>query len=227
MVSFRKKFLIVSFASVALLPLFARAQTGDYLFISGEYASSTFTHVMVDERTLDAADAHLYQKGTYEARLYTGDKTIGRNFFEIPENEKMEVISIVTQSAAASSSNSYGTFTAASQVIQVTVPLISSVQSEKSGIQILKNGQILFDKKLSELAFNVASANTNHVLVKEPGPPVAEPPVQQPATSSGAGTSWIWIILVMLCAGIVFMLHKKGKFRPIYQKILKLIGKTE
>ena len=220
MIFFRK--IIFTICIIGLLPFVALAATKDYLIVSMEFADGVFTQAGAEEYALDSADARIYASGTYEMRLYEGGQMIGNNFFEIPENGEMETIGIADKNTGI---RAYGTTTPVSQIVQVSLPLVKSISPEDASIQILKGGQTLFDKKLSEFEVNVISANTNRVLIKIPPPPappsLSEETAQteaKPEPSSRSGNSLLWIIIGLVLAAGIFALYEKGKIRSIYEK---------
>lgn len=205
---FHKIFFIISF--IIFLPVLAFAEKSDYLLVFAEFSDGAFGSVGVEQYAIDSSDVHLYEFGTYEVRLTHAEVVVGHNFFEVSGNKKKEVI------GGNKDYRTYSTYTATKQSVRVALPLLVSVDPENSNIQILKGDVVLFDKKLSELDIDIISANTNRIMIKD-REVSALPPLdssQNTSTPSEHG-SFLWLIILLILGIGAFVLHKKGKLKPL------------
>lgn len=224
---YHKIFLAIALALLAA-PFSVHAQAADYLIVTAEFENAMVVSVMADQQALNEPLPIVYANGTYQIQLYSGAEIIGRNYFEVPLSKKHEVIG---QSTGSDGERVYGEFTPSSQIAQVPVPILKSVDPEVTGLKILKGDLILFDKKLSAIPLNVISAASVRVLVKDPPPPnftsseqMAEASPEataadeyNPNNESRGG----WLVIILLIIGAAYLVNKKGWLEKIKNKFLK------
>ena len=88
---FSHKKLLLAVGLLVLAPTLAFAQKADYLLVSAQFFGGAFSYVVVEEYAIDPVNVDLYEFGTYEMRLMGDGAMLGHNFFEMPDDEGMEV----------------------------------------------------------------------------------------------------------------------------------------
>ena len=152
-----KKYLII-ILSLFLFPVLVFSQAQDYLFVSGAFDGTVYTIDSIEQRVIAVNEVPLRSTGTYEIRLYKQNKVIDSNFFEISEPGWVGFID----------ENGYhGETTQKKTVFTVAVPLTASLDVAQGKLQLLKSGQVLVEKKLSELPVVILASQDNQLQTLE------------------------------------------------------------
>lgn len=150
-----RKILLLIFVSI-LLPVFVFAQNQDFLSVTGTLSNGQLKVDQVEQRIFDKKTVGLYQSGTYEARLLKGKRLISSNFFEILENPEVWSEPIDRKEEGISVS-SIATF-------NVKLLLTENLDATNSVMEIWKGNDLLYSKRLAELALDVLGAQAYSVF---------------------------------------------------------------
>ncbi len=154
----KKLFITIAIVGTTLIPILVSAQGQDYLYVFGSYDGSQYSLDSADQRVLQQVNAHINNSGTYELRLYRGNQLVSHNFLEISAPGQAEVIG---------SNNTYNTIQQKKTQFIVALPLTGSFDVIHARVQLLKNGQILIEKSLIDLHFQVLAVQANTIQTTE------------------------------------------------------------
>ena len=96
--------------------------------------------------------------GAYEIRLYRNSVLVGHSFLEVSPPGQTEVVG---------TNHTYGIATSQKEPFTADIPLTSSVPVVGSRIQLLKAGQVVAEKNLSDIPVAVLAVQTNSVQTTE------------------------------------------------------------
>ena len=201
---------ILLFVFATALPFFASADDADFLFVSAEVSQDSFNNVAIDQKVVDTDSVILHSAGSYEMRLIADGSTISSNFFEIPAIGEMEVIA-----ENKDQERLYGTHTPDFQIVRVALPISQSLNPESSRLQILRNGNMLFDKELSELSLDVIS--TNEIATSNENT-LLPPPMDGESGGGGLGLLIIGIVFAILAVAGYLAYRKRAVLLSLVNK---------
>lgn len=148
-----KNFLLVSLI-LLIVPIVAFSQNRDYLFIFGTYDGTNYTIDSIEQRVVPINSS----PGNYEIRLFSKNKLVGNSFFEIPEPGPIKI----------PFDGGFIEEEGRKQVIfMAEIPLSTSLDVNQARIQFLKSGQILLEKKLTEIPISVLSVQNYELRTLE------------------------------------------------------------
>ncbi len=166
MVFYSKYLLFIFFFAVvnsAIIPEQVLAEEKDYLTISMSLKGGTFGDFAIEETAKDESLVKIHENGTYKIQLISGKRIVSENYFEISDSTPLEVISR-TENAG----RQYGEFVSDYQNIFVSLILPESIESSNGSVKILKNGNLIIEKALSEIPINIISGEKFYIAQSVP-----------------------------------------------------------
>lgn len=151
-----KNFLLIS-SVLLIIPIAAFSRNQDYLFIFGTYDGVNYTIDSIEQRVIPTGSI-IQPTGSYEVQLYRKNKLVSNSFFEIPEPGPKKIP--FEGGFIEEEGRKQVIFTA-------IIPLLVSTDVSRARIQILKSGQILFEKELNEVPVTVLSVQENELITLE------------------------------------------------------------